>query len=323
MHQLGTLHLLLATLLATTATQAFLHVAAPARNPFSHSSSFKLVVPRPAPYRWPPSPSPSSAAALARRHASPPQEQQQDKPPAPVQSGNVLDELERRLKGHGLDEEGNDESPPFFSYVTTTPAGGKQRIPLPPNPNTLLITFSIVMAMSLGLLGILVGHFVGVPVVASLGHQPLIGFARGATLSLPLFAVDAVLQGTQEDTASEVYALSIFGSKTPVPIVLALAAAVTLATGIGEELLFRGLIQQGLAGVVGPWAGLALASGIFGLAHKLGPSDVLFITLSGAYMGFTFLQGDLMVPIALHACYDLFILMSAYFRAKQRLAGGK
>jgi len=53
----------------------------------------------------------------------------------------------------------------------------------------------------------------------------------------------------QEDTASEVYALSIFGTKTPVPLVLLLAATVTLATGIGEEALFRGLIQQGLAQV--------------------------------------------------------------------------
>lgn len=48
----------------------------------------------------------------------------------------------------------------------------------------------------------------------------------------------------QEDTASEVYSLSIFGTKTPLPTVLALAAAVTLATGIGEEVLFRGLIQE-------------------------------------------------------------------------------
>ncbi len=236
-----------------------------------------------------------------------------------MQNGNVLDELERRLKGH--DGQDDDSGPVPFAYVTNTPQG-KQRIPLPPRPNSLLITFSIVMAMGLGLLGMLVGHFVGVPVVASLGHDPVVGFVRGALLALPLFAVDVVLQGVQEDTASEVYALSIFGSKTPVPIVLALAAAVTLATGVGEEILFRGLIQQGLAGVVGPWAALVLASGIFGLAHKLGPSDLLFITLSGAYMGLTFLQeGDLIVPIALHAFYDFFILMSAYFRAKQRLAG--
>lgn len=59
-----------------------------------------------------------------------------------------------------------------------------------------------------------------------------------------------MLQGVQEDTASEVYALSIFGTKTPAGLVLLLAASVTLATAIGEEALFRGLIQQGIAQVL-------------------------------------------------------------------------
>jgi len=78
-----------------------------------------------------------------------------------------------------------------------------------------------------------------IPLVLLLDHVFL-------TCFLPFYTV---LQGVQEDTASEVYALSIFGTKTPVPLVLLLAAAVTLATGIGEEALFRGLIQQGLAQV--------------------------------------------------------------------------
>jgi len=55
----------------------------------------------------------------------------------------------------------------------------------------------------------------------------------------------------------------------------------------------------------------------------MGPSDVGFITLSGAYMGLAFwIFGDLTVPVALHASYDFLILIGAYVRAKRRMAGG-
>ncbi|KAM3572212.1 hypothetical protein VYU27_005793 [Nannochloropsis oceanica] len=231
---------------------------------------------------------------------------------------NALEDLERRLKGYG----GDEKSTVPFAYVTQTPKG-KQRILLPPGPNQLLIAFSIIMALGLGALGQLVGSFISVLPFATLSLQPS-QFALGALLALPLFAVDAVLQGLQEDTASEVYALSIFGTKTPAGLVLLLAAAVTLATAIGEEALFRGLIQQGIAQIFGPYLGLGIAAGVFGLAHKMGPSDVLFITLSGAYMGGIFLlYGDLTITIALHASYDFLILCGAYLRAKRRISEGK
>lgn len=69
-------------------------------------------------------------------------------------------------------------------------------------------------------------------------------WCTGAGLAIPLFLVDAFLQFYQEDTASELYSLSIFGTRTPLIQVLALASVMTLATGFGEEILFRGLVQQ-------------------------------------------------------------------------------
>lgn len=184
----------------------------------------------------------------------------------------------------------------------------------------MLILFSIIMAAALAALGVTVGQFVDVSPLATLSLQPAM-FLLGAVLAMPLFGIDALLQNVQEDTASEVYSLSIFGTTTPVLSVVALAAAVTLATGVGEETLFRGLIQQGIASLAGPWVGLVVGAGVFGLAHKMGPSDVLFISLSGAYMGLVFLQyGDLTVPIATHATYDFLILCGAYFRAKKRMS---
>jgi hypothetical protein len=83
---------------------------------------------------------------------------------------------------------------------------------------------------------------------------------------------------------------------------------------------FRGVIQQGLANNIGGIPALALASLVFGLAHKLGPSDFGFITAAGAYMGLSYLIcGNLTVPIALHAFYDLLLLVQAYTRGKKLL----
>lgn len=80
------------------------------------------------------------------------------------------------------------------------------------------------------------------------------------------------------------------------------------------------ILLQGLSTNFGGIIGLTGASLIFGLAHKLGPSDFLFITLSGLWMGLAYeLTGDLTVPIALHAVYDLLILGSAYFRGQRRI----
>lgn len=77
---------------------------------------------------------------------------------------------------------------------------------------------------------------------------------------------------------------------------------------------------QGLSANLGGFLGLLGGSLIFGLAHKLGPSDFFFICLSGAWMGLAYeLTGDITVPIALHAVYDLLILGGAYLRGQRRI----
>jgi hypothetical protein len=53
------------------------------------------------------------------------------------------------------------------------------------------------MALALGALGQLVGHFVNVPPFATLSLQPS-QFAFGAFLALPLFGIDAGREGGRE-----------------------------------------------------------------------------------------------------------------------------
>ncbi len=82
-------------------------------------------------------------------------------------------------------------------------------------------------------------------------------------------------------------------------------ALVALAAGIGEELLFRGVIQGGLASLVGPWSALVIASLLFGLVHAMTRAYFIIATLAGFYLGLLYLwTGNLLIPVVVHFLYD-------------------
>lgn len=93
----------------------------------------------------------------------------------------------------------------------------------------------------------------------------------------------------------------LFRGRGPVPVLVVAALA-----GIGEELLFRGVLQAGLAGALGPAAGLLLASLAFGLAHALSRAYFLLAIAMGLYLGLLFqLSGSVLLPAIVHAVYDV------------------
>ena len=78
--------------------------------------------------------------------------------------------------------------------------------------------------------------------------------------------------------------------------------------GIGEELLFRGVLQTGLDRWGGRGVGWVTASIIFGLVHAVTPTYAILATLIGLYLGaLLYLEEppNLVVPIVVHAVYDL------------------
>ena len=90
-------------------------------------------------------------------------------------------------------------------------------------------------------------------------------------------------------------------------------AIISALAGLGEELLFRGLLQQGLADWIGEpagvWIGLAAASIVFGLAHPVTPTYAVLATLMGVYLGWLWIATEnLLVPIAAHGVYDFLAL---------------
>lgn len=86
-----------------------------------------------------------------------------------------------------------------------------------------------------------------------------------------------------------------------------------LLAGVGEELLFRGVIQVWLAERAPLWLAIAAASLLFGVGHWLSVSYAVLASVIGAYLGLLFLlSGNLLAPIVAHAAYDvvaLFVLI--------------
>jgi membrane protease YdiL (CAAX protease family) len=92
-------------------------------------------------------------------------------------------------------------------------------------------------------------------------------------------------------------------------------ALVSLMAGLGEETLFRGVLQAALAEHLPTWGAIGFTAAVFGLVHWLTPAYAALATLVGAYLGWTYAaSGNLLVPIVAHAVYDLVALAVVVFR---------
>ena len=85
---------------------------------------------------------------------------------------------------------------------------------------------------------------------------------------------------------------------------------VAVAAGLGEEVLFRGVIQLALTDWLGPFAALLLTSALFGLGHLITPTYAAIATILGLYLGGLLIVSDNLLPaILVHAGYDLGALL--------------
>ena len=78
-----------------------------------------------------------------------------------------------------------------------------------------------------------------------------------------------------------------------------------LVTGVPEEFLFRGLLQNLLARWLGPRAGLGVASVVFGFAHLPDPRYVLLAAIAGLAYGWVYQRTERITASAItHALVD-------------------
>jgi membrane protease YdiL (CAAX protease family) len=84
---------------------------------------------------------------------------------------------------------------------------------------------------------------------------------------------------------------------------------ISVLAGLGEEALFRGLVQPILVDAIGPLTGLVAASVLFGLAHLVTPTYALLAGLIGLYLGWLVMTFEnLSIAIVAHSLYDFVAL---------------
>jgi len=84
---------------------------------------------------------------------------------------------------------------------------------------------------------------------------------------------------------------------------------ISLLAGIGEEFLFRGVIQVKF--------GIVFASILFGLLHFVSPAYAIVTTVMGFYLGAVFqISGGLLAPVIIHFLYDLAALVYLRYYVK-------
>jgi membrane protease YdiL (CAAX protease family) len=135
--------------------------------------------------------------------------------------------------------------------------------------------------------------------------------ARGAAAAVPMLAVFWLCLRVRLPPLvrirrlCEEYIRPLFAPCTAAELALLAALA-----GLGEEALFRGVLQAVLARTLAAWAAVAVTSAVFGLLHALTPTYALFAGLLSAYLGVVWLHtGNLLVVVVAHGLYDFVALL--------------
>jgi uncharacterized protein len=82
-------------------------------------------------------------------------------------------------------------------------------------------------------------------------------------------------------------------------------ALISLSAGVGEEMLFRGVLQTSIGSSLGIGWGLVLASVLFGLFHPISPTYMIIATILSIYLGSVMIaQENLLTVMVIHALYD-------------------
>ena len=183
------------------------------------------------------------------------------------------------------------------------------------NATTVAIIFEGGLVLAAWGLGLAVGFPIWSEIQVS---WRVVGFAVVETLPLLLLAWWALhsdwlplarLAGTIEELVAPMFA----GSP-----VYALAC-VSILAGVGEEALFRGVLQDVFGEWLGVWGGLAITSGLFGLAHFVTAEYAILAGLIGVYLGSLALaHQNLAAPMLIHALYDFVALTYLVSRLSRR-----
>ena len=177
--------------------------------------------------------------------------------------------------------------------------------------------FATLFEIGLAALAFVVGWLVGFSPLKTVSFAPeawsenAVAVRSGCLATIPVVVVFVLVDryATAWSHGTRRVIQTLFSDTSP-----SVAVRICSASGIGEELLFRGLLQAGLCEWLGPPFGAAVGLTVASLAHGscfLGSlGNFVSATLFAFYLGALFLDSDnLLAPIATHFTYGLFVLL--------------
>jgi len=140
---------------------------------------------------------------------------------------------------------------------------------------------------------------------------------RAFCLLWPFMAVSLAITTLIFDQASQPHAVAQMLLDAPDPLtIVSLGVAVVIMAPIGEELFFRGFLQQVIRQRFGPAIAIAITALIFATVHMSPTFILLFATLSVAFSLVFEWVGSLWASIVLHglwnACVLIYVLCVAF-----------
>jgi membrane protease YdiL (CAAX protease family) len=162
----------------------------------------------------------------------------------------------------------------------------------------------------LGVVGLALGWLMTPPAWEALDWTAAAGLL-GVLWALPMLVALVFLRQVRWGTVGRLND-AVDGLLTPLVGGLAVwqFAVISAVAGFGEELVFRGVMQQALGKWLNiPWA-IGLTSLVFGLAHFITPLYGLLAAAVSVYLGWLLVTYEnLVVPVVAHGVYDFVALV--------------
>jgi membrane protease YdiL (CAAX protease family) len=182
-----------------------------------------------------------------------------------------------------------------------------------PSPRSDGFPMAVMVEGALALLAVGLAWLFNVPLREQIPTgMPLVwAVGRGLAVTAPMLGMFWWLVHSDRPTLRELRRQVewLIGEMFPAANVGQLAMVAVLA-GVGEELLFRGVVQAKLIDWTSPAIGVVIASVLFGGMHALSKIYFVLATLIGLCFGWLAWHfHDLVAPIVAHTVYDFVALL--------------